>query len=65
MQYVSSYLTPFLSLYAHYLQLKQVVQCHVTLCGILSVDGERIFEDVLVLLLMFLWGNIHFLFNLR
>jgi hypothetical protein len=50
MQGVSSYLTPFLSLHARYLQLKQMVQCHITLCGILSVDGECIFENVLVLL---------------
>jgi len=50
MQGVLSYLTQFLSLHARYLQLQQVVQCHVTLCGILSVEGGCIFENVLVLL---------------
>ena len=50
MQGVSSYLTPFLSLHACYIQLQQVVQCHIVLCGILSVEGGSMFENVLVLL---------------
>ena len=59
MQGVSSYLTPFLSLHTRHLQLQQVVQCLITLCGILSVERGSVFENVLVLLWTFFYGEIY------